>query len=783
MIFELNSKTVLSDLDPAIQQAVKKYFTLPNPKYAEAERMNRSTRDIDRNLKIYEERQDGLACPRGCAAKIYRLCERLGESIQVVDNRRTLTKVDFTFAGGLRPLQTQAVDNVFTRDSGLLEAGTGAGKTVMGLYIIAQRGQPALVVVHTKELLNQWLDRVESFLGIPRNEIGIIGGGKFSIGAQITVATVQSLYKKVDDVVPHIGHLVVDECFPAGTMVKTKIGQSEIQNIQVGDEVTGYNQDTGEPVETTVINIFKKEVRDLCRLTFADGSALVCTPEHPIFDGEKYIPADSFQENQIVWRHQNENCNRTMCCMRENDSMSGGQAMEDFPCSGESGARLLFPGVCGNPETSRLQKKRRISCGIQSESRSDEQNHKQSNEGPQSDCQYVGSQAGKWNIESCTKKTRGEWAGTHQISERPCKGFGMDHGVSRQNGCTPAKRKTAGMVEETYTSDLLQAGYCKPRTQNRCRDRRDKSYREKAKTGSKEKCLFEKLRVASVEIIQQASRSGLSGLCPDGHVYNIETGTGNYFAKGILVHNCHRAPSRIFTEAVNSFDARYRLGLTATPWRRDKLSKVIFWTMGDVTGRIDKKDLVDQGNLCPAEVRWVKTEFSPFSDASEFYSQALSELTEDDTRNRLICKTVAENKGRGVSLILSDRKAHCDTLQDILSDVHGIHTEVLTGSTKQKDRERIIQALHDGECRYLIATGQLIGEGFDLPGISTVFLSTPVKFSGRLIQYIGRALRPAPGKDKAIIFDFVDDHGVFEASAKSRHYTYGSQGIACCNFF
>ena len=101
----------------------------------------------------------------------------------------------------------------------------------------------------------------------------------------------------------------------------------------------------------------------------------------------------------------------------------------------------------------------------------------------------------------------------------------------------------------------------------------------------------------------------------------------------------------------------------------------------------------------------------------------------------------------------------------------------MTGSTSPKDRERIISALQQGECRYLIATGQLIGEGFDLPGISSVFLGTPVKFSGRLIQYIGRALRPAPGKDKAVIFDFVDDHGVFEASAKSRAYTYDDQGI------
>ena len=387
----------------------------------------------------------------GSINHLVRICKEHGESIQFMDNRLKKGTVGFSFKGSLRELQQQAVDDVLASDQGLLQAGTGAGKTVMGLYIIAQRGQPALVVVHTKELLNQWVDRIESFLGIPRDEIGIIGGGKFSVGARVTVAMVQTLYKRVDEVVPHIGHLVIDEC--------------------------------------------------------------------------------------------------------------------------------------------------------------------------------------------------------------------------------------------------------------------------------------------------------------------------------------HRAPARMFTEAVSAFPAKYRLGLTATPFRRDKLSKVIFWHVGDVVGKIDKQALVKAGNLCKAEVRWVETDFSPVSDASGKYSKALSELTEDPERNKLIARTVAVNNGHGISLVLSDRKEHCEALKDILSEDHGIHAEVLTGSTKPNNRERIIQALQSGECRYLIATGQLIGEGFDLPEISTLFLATPVKFSGRLIQYVGRALRPAPGKDRAIVFDFLDDHGVFKASAKSRAYTYEQQGI------
>jgi superfamily II DNA or RNA helicase len=102
----------------------------------------------------------------------------------------------------------------------------------------------------------------------------------------------------------------------------------------------------------------------------------------------------------------------------------------------------------------------------------------------------------------------------------------------------------------------------------------------------------------------------------------------------------------------------------------------------------------------------------------------------------------------------------------------------LTGQTPAKIREQIVRDLQSGKCHYLVATGQLIGEGFDLADVEVLVLATPLKFSGRLIQYIGRALRPAPGKDQAIIIDFVDHlEPVFSASAKHRADVYRGQGI------
>jgi hypothetical protein len=81
-------------------------------------------------------------------------------------------------------------------------------------------------------------------------------------------------------------------------------------------------------------------------------------------------------------------------------------------------------------------------------------------------------------------------------------------------------------------------------------------------------------------------------------------------------------------------------------------------------------------------------------------------------------------------------------------------------------------ASRGGRVQVLVATGQLIGEGFDCQALFTLFLATPIRFDGRLLQYLGRVLRPAPGKDKARVYDYLDPVGVLEAAAKARARVY-----------
>jgi len=440
----------LSNIPRQLRDKLMETLKFVNPKWLENERLGRWNRGTPRELRFFDKlRGGGLWIPRGYMRQLILLCRRYKTAYQIDDQRRTLPAVNFDFNGRLKPFQQKAVQAMLAKEFGTLSAPTGSGKTVMALFMMAKRKQPALIVVHTRDLALQWIDRIEGFFGISADNVGFIGGGKKTVGAKVTVALVQSLYKCAEEVSKEIGFLVVDEC--------------------------------------------------------------------------------------------------------------------------------------------------------------------------------------------------------------------------------------------------------------------------------------------------------------------------------------HRCPSRTFTEAVSDFDANYMLGLSATPWRRDKLTKVIFWHLGDLHHKVDQRRLVERGHVLSAEVIVRETDFKPFFDPVNEYSKMMSELTSDDERNRLIAADIARevSENQGVCLVLSDRKKHCESLQAILRYKHKISSEVLTGDLNVGQRQAVLDRLNQGEVRVLLATGQLIGEGFDHRDLSPLFLATPVKFSGRVMQYLGRVLRPAPGKEKALVYDYVDVNvDVLVAAARARQKVY-----------
>lgn len=436
-IVKVSNRTEVVNIPDGIKRYIHKVMTLDNPKYQEALKYDRWLGDLEPEIKLYEETEDSIIFPRGWTRNCIELLKENGVQFEIQDNRRTLETISLSFQGSLRPYQKAAVKDALQRDFGVVSAATGSGKTIMALAVIAQRGQPTLILCHTKELLYQWRDRIESFLGI---EPGLIGDGKFKI----------------------------------------------------------------QPISVGVINTARKHLDEL-----------------PLYFGQ------------------------------------------------------------------------------------------------------------------------------------------------------------------------------------------------------------------------------------------------------IIVDECHRTCSAMFTEVVQAFDCRYMLGLSATPYRRDGLTRLIYLTLGDKVHQVDSKELRNNGATLSPEV--IRRETSFRYAYEDDYQEMLTALTEDQDRNQLIVNDVIRQskKGNEVCLVVSDRVAHCQALADMLDNA-GLWIEVLTGQTPKRERERIVQDVQTGRVDVLISTVQLLGEGYDCKKLSSLFLASPIKFKGRLLQVVGRILRPADGK-RPIVFDYQDVRvGVLKHQAKCR---------------
>jgi superfamily II DNA or RNA helicase len=157
-----------------------------------------------------------VGLPRGCLDEAVELIRGEGAEVELNDLRvigdPLASRV--RFQGTLQEPQIEAFEALLPHEHGVLAATTAFGKTVVAAALIAQRGRNALVLVHRRELLTQWVERLRTFLDIDSKDIGVIGAGRRKPTGVIDVALIQSLVRRgeVSDMVADYGHLVVDEC-------------------------------------------------------------------------------------------------------------------------------------------------------------------------------------------------------------------------------------------------------------------------------------------------------------------------------------------------------------------------------------------------------------------------------------------------------------------------------------------------------------------------------------------------------------------------------------------
>ena len=247
----------------------------------------------------------------------------------------------------------------------------------------------------------------------------------------------------------------------------------------------------------------------------------------------------------------------------------------------------------------------------------------------------------------------------------------------------------------------------------------------------------------------------------------------------VLVDECHHMGSQQAQELMKRLHAKYIYGLTATPNRSDRLDDIVYMLLGPVRHKYTAKEQADEQGL----ERLLYPRFTRVVDVSPEKTdifKADSLIADSVIRNEQIVNDVvgAVNMGR-TPVILTKLKRHAETLANLLKD-KADHVFLIYGGQTQKQNQEIKDEMlrtPRSESLILVATGQKIGEGFNFPRLDTLMLAAPIRFEGRLTQYVGRLNRDYDGKKDVIVYDYVDFHiPVFDRQYRSRLKTYKGLG-------
>ena len=223
-----------------------------NPEFYRAQAMRLPAFGKPRVVSCAELHPRHIALPRGCFDEAVEVLTEHGAKAELDDQRSDGTPLPNTvrFLGELRPPQQRAFESLTTHDTGVLAATTAFGKTVVASALIGHRSRNTLVLVHRRELLDQWVERLKTFLQIDPKQIGTIGGGRRKPTGMIDVALIQSLVRsgEVDDIVADYGQLIVDECHHLSAASFELVARRTKARYVVGLSATVARKDGHHPI-------------------------------------------------------------------------------------------------------------------------------------------------------------------------------------------------------------------------------------------------------------------------------------------------------------------------------------------------------------------------------------------------------------------------------------------------------------------------------------------------------------------------------------------------------
>lgn len=239
-----------AQLPQALANRLIRLAAFQNPEFYKAQAMRMSVWDKPRVVGCAENYPQHIALPRGCLDAALSLLRDNDIACDLKDERFDGTPLDVAFVGTLRIDQETAVSAMLQHDAGVLYAPTAFGKTVTAAAMIARRRVNTLVLVHRTELLKQWQERLQAFLGVGKGVVGTIGGGKARPTGRIDIAVMQSLSRQgeVNPLVEDYGQVIVDECHHVGAVSFDAILKRTTAKYVLGLTATPIRRDGQQPI-------------------------------------------------------------------------------------------------------------------------------------------------------------------------------------------------------------------------------------------------------------------------------------------------------------------------------------------------------------------------------------------------------------------------------------------------------------------------------------------------------------------------------------------------------
>ena len=643
--------------------------------------------------------------------------------------------------------------------------------TQTALEIIARLGLKALWLTHTQDLLNQSFDRAKSVFD--RGGYGKITGGKVDIGDGLTFATVQTMSKL--DLYQYRntwGAVIVDECFPADTLIATKNGQKKIKNLLRGDLVASYNRDSGRIEFKPVVHTFRLTPRDLIKVTMNDGTAINTTSNHPFFVKNKgWTCAREMECGDHVMQLVRQGVRRDK------------ETVDNKSANKKTWLRLLLSRlrISRNASETRMDGRTQSKiCGTyeKNQCRISRSNHGENDKKkPDEKSRNKGKSISA--IERDGAQAKVAWWKRHRNDKTARNACERDlKKVNRfDDFCGISDSNKSG--EGFWISNLLQGRYSFGGADDSNRNRRKLALSiKKTGTRQKERTILKWVRVDSIKVQKSTSDGTFGGLCSDGHVYNIEVAdNNNYFANSILVHNCHKAvgsPTKVmqFYRVLSNLACRYKFGVTATPKRADGLEQSMFALLGDIVYEVGRDAIA--GTTCPVKVQEIETGYFPdleialAGDGTINYAGLIQDMTTNEKRFAFVLRTIEDLPENTPVLVLANRVEYLKQLDQAYTRKSKCLSGMGVSKAAKAERKNALKALNTGEIDCLFATYQLAKEGLDVPNLRYVVFATPEKDPTTVQQAAGRVGRKAEGKAYGTVIDFVDDFGMLKGWTKKR---------------